>query len=198
MGAPGAVASTAPPSQKRTWKGREGKRRRSSLQRGPLAWISAIPPDPARTSSVTEGRGVAPLVTREAALTPASASRPGTERHGRPAHTDIYQNVAFRAKRRRPPGGGGLRSQSASGGAPCGVSPSVGLDSGGGIRTRDLRVMSPTSYQTAPPRVATYVLAKISSFWTPFAPPAVASRARLGSPACAWRSSTSERTRRVC
>jgi exopolyphosphatase / guanosine-5'-triphosphate,3'-diphosphate pyrophosphatase len=33
--------------------------------------------------------------------------------------------------------------------------------SGGGIRTRDLRVMSPTSYQTAPPRVATYVLAKM-------------------------------------
>ena len=28
----------------------------------------------------------------------------------------------------------------------------VGLDSGGGIRTRDLRVMSPTSYLTAPPR----------------------------------------------
>src|SRR5919204_3827418 len=27
--------------------------------------------------------------------------------------------------------------------------------SGGGIRTRDLRVMSPTSYLTAPPRVAT-------------------------------------------
>src|SRR6184192_1654101 len=26
--------------------------------------------------------------------------------------------------------------------------------SGGGIRTRDLRVMSPTSYLTAPPRVA--------------------------------------------
>jgi hypothetical protein len=32
--------------------------------------------------------------------------------------------------------------------------------SGGRIRTCDLRVMSPTSYQTAPPRVATYVLAK--------------------------------------
>jgi exopolyphosphatase / guanosine-5'-triphosphate,3'-diphosphate pyrophosphatase len=29
------------------------------------------------------------------------------------------------------------------------------VDSGGGIRTRDLRVMSPTSYLTAPPRVAT-------------------------------------------
>ncbi len=28
------------------------------------------------------------------------------------------------------------------------------LHSGGGIRTRDLRVMSPTSYLTAPPRVA--------------------------------------------
>jgi hypothetical protein len=34
------------------------------------------------------------------------------------------------------------------------------LDSGGGIRTRDLRVMSPTSYQTAPPRAATDVVAK--------------------------------------
>src|SRR5205814_7315546 len=31
--------------------------------------------------------------------------------------------------------------------------PFPGLfNSGGGIRTRDLRVMSPTSYQTAPPR----------------------------------------------
>jgi site-specific DNA recombinase len=35
--------------------------------------------------------------------------------------------------------------------------------SGGGIRTRDLRVMSPTSYQTAPPRVAPHVLAKMAS-----------------------------------
>ena len=34
-----------------------------------------------------------------------------------------------------PPGGGASRA-----------------NSGGGIRTRDLRVMSPTSYQTAPPR----------------------------------------------
>src|ERR1039457_4581583 len=37
--------------------------------------------------------------------------------------------------------------------------------SGGGIRTRDLRVMSPTSYQTAPPRVAPYVLANKSRPW---------------------------------
>src|SRR5258708_6404411 len=35
--------------------------------------------------------------------------------------------------------------------------------SGGGIRTRDLRVMSPTSYQTAPPRVAPTVVAKNGS-----------------------------------
>jgi site-specific DNA recombinase len=34
--------------------------------------------------------------------------------------------------------------------------------SGGGIRTRDLRVMSPTSYQTAPPRGARSTLAKAS------------------------------------
>ena len=32
------------------------------------------------------------------------------------------------------------------------ISRSPKVDSGGGIRTRDLRVMSPTSYQTAPPR----------------------------------------------
>src|SRR5215204_892393 len=32
--------------------------------------------------------------------------------------------------------------------------------SGGGIRTRDLRVMSPTSYQTAPPRVGSTILAR--------------------------------------
>src|ERR1700683_1367597 len=39
--------------------------------------------------------------------------------------------------------------------------PFPGLSySGGGIRTRDLRVMSPTSYQTAPPRGGSYVLAK--------------------------------------
>ena len=36
------------------------------------------------------------------------------------------------------------------------------LHSGGGIRTRDLRVMSPTSYQTAPPRVAPNVVAKMA------------------------------------
>src|SRR5215204_5792358 len=34
-----------------------------------------------------------------------------------------------------------------------------GSNSGGGIRTRDLRVMSPTSYLTAPPRGATGKLA---------------------------------------
>src|SRR4051794_13049511 len=32
------------------------------------------------------------------------------------------------------------------------LSPSSPAGSGGGVRTRDLRVMSPTSYQTAPPR----------------------------------------------
>src|SRR3954451_21043132 len=37
----------------------------------------------------------------------------------------------------------------------------VGLDSGGGIRTRDLRVMSPTSYQTAPPRGGRWIIAAI-------------------------------------
>src|ERR1700748_1070969 len=35
------------------------------------------------------------------------------------------------------------------------------LSSGGGIRTRDLRVMSPTSYQTAPPRGGLLILAAV-------------------------------------
>src|SRR4051795_11017531 len=39
------------------------------------------------------------------------------------------------------------------------LSPSSPADSGGGIRTRDLRVMSPTSYQTAPPRGGTTSIA---------------------------------------
>jgi hypothetical protein len=34
--------------------------------------------------------------------------------------------------------------------------------SGGGIRTRDLRVMSPTSYQTAPPRGGLVVIAHVT------------------------------------
>lgn len=37
------------------------------------------------------------------------------------------------------------------------------FDSGGGIRTRDLRVMSPTSYQTAPPRGVKEMIAPVSS-----------------------------------
>src|SRR4051794_30703726 len=43
----------------------------------------------------------------------------------------------------------------------------VGLDSGGGIRTRDLRVMSPTSYQTAPPRGGTDIVANSGSDFCP-------------------------------
>ena len=35
------------------------------------------------------------------------------------------------------------------------------FDSGGGIRTRDLRVMSPTSYQTAPPRGGLIFVARL-------------------------------------
>ena len=41
----------------------------------------------------------------------------------------------------------------------------VGRDSGGGIRTRDLRVMSPTSYQTAPPRGGLKILATELANW---------------------------------
>src|SRR5205807_3875514 len=58
------------------------------------------------------------------------------------------------------PDGRPSRSRSAGLQGSCKSYALVGLDSGGGIRTRDLRVMSPTSYQTAPPRVAIHVLAK--------------------------------------
>ena len=47
--------------------------------------------------------------------------------------------------------------------------PGPSLSSGGRIRTCDLRVMSPTSYQTAPPRVAPHVLANIAPSENPWA-----------------------------
>src|SRR5216117_3337386 len=58
------------------------------------------------------------------------------------------------------PDGRPSRSRSAGLQGSCKSYALVGRDSGGGIRTRDLRVMSPTSYQTAPPRVATFVVAE--------------------------------------
>src|SRR5687768_5235015 len=46
---------------------------------------------------------------------------------------------------------------------------SRGFDhSGGGIRTRDLRVMSPTSYLTAPPRDAVYEPTKLAPSVNPW------------------------------
>src|SRR4051794_3946466 len=72
-----------------------------------------------------------------------------------PTRCDAYRSVR---ERRRPP----LRTAL---GVLVGLLQSVrkpyatvGLDSGGGIRTRDLRVMSPTSYQTAPPRGGTSII----------------------------------------
>src|ERR1700759_2255135 len=53
--------------------------------------------------------------------------------------------------------------------------------SGGGIRTRDLRVMSPTSYQTAPPRGGHSVIAQV---WGD----GEAAGARLNRSKTGWRS----------
>src|SRR5947209_10262313 len=63
------------------------------------------------------------------------------------------------------PDGRPSRSRSAGLQGSCKSYALVGRDSGGGIRTRDLRVMSPTSYQTAPPRVATFLCSKKSDQW---------------------------------
>ena len=55
--------------------------------------------------------------------------------------------------------------------------------SGGGIRTRDLRVMSPTSYQTAPPRGGPSNIAPCPAYGTdPHHPPAP--RRTPGTPRC--------------
>ena len=59
-----------------------------------------------------------------------------------------------------PARAGPPRSRSAGLQGSCKSYALVGLDSGGGIRTRDLRVMSPTSYQTAPPRGVRLFIAK--------------------------------------
>ena len=64
-------------------------------------------------------------------------------------------------QRRRPPLRTALEVSVGRSGGSCGLSRLVGLDSGGGIRTRDLRVMSPTSYQTAPPRGGPLILAAV-------------------------------------
>jgi hypothetical protein len=63
------------------------------------------------------------------------------------------------------------------------------FDSGGGIRTRDLRVMSPTSYLTAPPRGARLNLAQGSS---PINRPGRPPRARRRSQGCRSRRRTCE------
>ena len=45
--------------------------------------------------------------------------------------------------------------------------PFLHIGSGGRIRTTDLRVMSPTSYQTAPPRIKMFFRSEINShfYW---------------------------------
>ena len=59
-----------------------------------------------------------------------------------------------------------------------GLSPPSSADSGGGIRTRDLRVMSPTSYLAAPPRDATIEISTLKPGFNP--PGAAAGAGRCG------------------
>jgi hypothetical protein len=74
-------------------------------------------------------------------------------------------------------------------------------DSGGGIRTRDLRVMSPTSYQTAPPRGGLSSLAKGQRSDRPRRPlrgPPPGAQPIYHPRPCASRSSISARTPPAC
>ena len=96
----------------------------------------------------------------------APAGRPAGGAGRRPAHARRVAEPAPRSisapvccaadrpqrERRRPPLRTAFGSRSACRAPLASSAALVGLDSGGGIRTRDLRVMSPTSYQTAPPR----------------------------------------------
>jgi hypothetical protein len=50
------------------------------------------------------------------------------------------------------------------------LSPAGLLSSGGGIRTRDLRVMSPTSYLTAQPRVEATIIERDAGEFEVFGP----------------------------
>ncbi len=72
---------------------------------------------------------------------------PGPPRAPRDRPHAASATPAETARERRKPRNSGAFEPSA-----VVLSPPPSADSGGGIRTRDLRVMSPTSYQTAPPR----------------------------------------------
>src|SRR4051795_10958009 len=69
-----------------------------------------------------------------------------------------------RPSRRRPPSRAALEVSVGRFAGLLTAPRLVGRDSGGGIRTRDLRVMSPTSYQTAPPRGGPLLIAELPQF----------------------------------
>ena len=112
--------------------------------------------DPYQVSRPVDRRGRRALRSRRSAslqspAIPRTMSRNAAHRP-RPNWNHIGTTSAPHPRTAKAALASGLRSQSASAGSWRELPALVGLDSGGGIRTRDLRVMSPTSYQTAPPR----------------------------------------------
>ncbi len=113
------------------WLGAESNRRHQRFQRGALPTeLPSLNHAPRPVAAASSGGGIRThdLVVNSHPLWPLSY--PGT--HG----TSPCKRGTTPLSKKRP-----AKQRGAA-----------GHDSGGGIRTRDLRVMSPTSYQTAPPR----------------------------------------------
>jgi hypothetical protein len=110
--------------------------------RDPSACMPPIPKGRERFASSQEGRHQLELRAK-----PEAVRRSGTKPRPRLARRPAVRRPRLLTVRQGPRSLGGLDFQRI-------------LDSGGGIRTRDLRVMSPTSYQTAPPRGGHLVIAQ--------------------------------------
>ena len=113
------------------WLGAESNRRHPRFQRGALPTeLPSLNHAPRPIAAASSGGGIRThdLVVNSHPLWPLSY--PGT-----PGTSPCKRGTTPLSKKR-----------------PARQRGAAGHDSGGGIRTRDLRVMSPTSYQTAPPR----------------------------------------------
>ena len=141
--------------------------------------ISTCPSDPARRPSAsrpcqpprphsrhpTHRRRQCPRRSAQAAKPHTQPREPASRPEGEPwaatrrsdGGTALRRTRPPTPERRRPPGGW-PSSRTALRRQPLKRIPHRGQHSGGGIRTRDLRVMSPTSYLAAPPRDARHAV----------------------------------------
>ena len=129
---------------------------------GPAARVGSGRRAPGPTPSPSSRRGAQQLRRRSSRRVTSALSRserpsPGNRARPRRASVEELEKIGDQAQPRRP--------DPLSTKAPWREGAS---DSGGGIRTCDLRVMSPTSYLAAPPRGVFHILPRVPGLSTPF------------------------------